>query len=302
MNLEVHLGNLTLETPLIGASGLFGYATEYGGLIDCSLFGAIVTKTITLEPWDGNPPPRIVDVGCGLLNSIGLENVGVKAFLREKLPQIDLPCTLFVSIGGQTVDEFRRLAALLADQPGIAAIEVNISCPNVEKGGIAFGKDAAGTRDVIKAVRAETGLPVIPKLPPLVSGIEAIAEAACEAGADALTVANTYPGMAIDLETEKPILGGVSGGYSGRAIRPMSVFLVWKVVECVKVPVIAAGGIEEPEHAIEYILAGASAFEIGSAILRDLEAPARIIAGLRSFMRTRNYKRIEDFEGKARRE
>ncbi len=289
-----------LETPLIGSSGLFGYGVEHGDLIDYSAFGALVTKTITLEPREGNPGPRIVDVACGIVNSIGLENVGCAAFLREKLPEIHLPCRLLVSIGGRAVDEFRRLAGLLGGHKGIDAIEVNISCPNIAGGGIAFGRDPNAARDVLRAVRSETDLPVIPKLPPLVAGIEDVATAACEGGADALIVANTYPGMVIDIDGERPVLGGIWGGYSGRAIRPMSVLLVWTVADAVKVPVIAAGGIEEPEDAIEYMLAGASAFEMGSVILRDLGAPSKIVAGLKAFMESKGYGKIGDFRGKAR--
>lgn len=301
MNLAVRLGALELKTPLIGASGLFGYGGEHAGLVDYSAFGAIVAKTVTLEAREGNPPPRIVDTAAGVINSIGLENVGAEVFLAGKLPGIKLPCRLITSIGGETVDEYRRLAGMLAAKSGIDAIEVNISCPNVDKGGAAFGQDADCAREVIRAVRAETEITVLAKLPPVIPGIQEVAAAVCEAGADALVVANTFPAMEIDLDTERPRLGGISGGLSGGAVRPLSLFLVWKVASCVSVPVVASGGIESAEDAIEYVLAGATAFEIGSVILKDLDAPASIVSGLRAFMKAKGYSNLDDFRGKARR-
>jgi dihydroorotate dehydrogenase (NAD+) catalytic subunit len=299
-NLEVELAGLKLRTPLIGASGIFGYGSEYGGLVDYGAYGALVAKTLTVAPRAGNPPPRIADIGDGLVNAIGLENVGCEAFIRDKLPEIDLDCRFFASIGGETVDEYRRLAAALAAMPRVDAIEVNVSCPNVERGGLAFGRDARATREVVRAVRAETALPVIPKLPPLVAGLGDVAEAACEGGADALVVANTYPGMVIDIEQERPLLGNLSGGLSGRAIRPITLLLVWQTVETVKVPVIAGGGIETAGDALEYLLAGASALEIGSAVLGDLGAATKVVDGIRTYMDGKSYGRIDDLRGKAR--
>jgi dihydroorotate dehydrogenase (NAD+) catalytic subunit len=300
-NLETQLGKLGLKTPLIGASGLFGYGMEHAGLVDYAAFGAIATKTLTVAPREGNPPPRMFDLGCGILNSIGLENVGCDAFLKEKLPAIHLPCKLIASIGGDAPDEFRRLANRLSDAAGIDAIEVNVSCPNVVRGGIALGRDPAATREVVAAARRETRLPVIAKLPPLVAGLADVARAACDGGADALTVANTFPGMVIDVEAERPVLGGVSGGYSGRAIRPMSLLLVWTVRGAVEAPIIAAGGIETAQDAIEYLLAGATALQIGSVILRDLDAPSKILKGLRANMEAKGYKTIEEVRDRARR-
>jgi dihydroorotate dehydrogenase (NAD+) catalytic subunit len=302
VNIEFRIGKTSLETPLIGASGLFGYGTEYEGLVDYSCFGAVVAKTVTPEPREGNCPERIADVGCGIINSIGLENVGGPAFFGEVLPAIDIPCGLFVSIGGATVDDYRRLAAMAGDRDKVDAIEVNISCPNVKEGGIAFGSDPKSTHRVISAVRAETRLPLVAKVPPAVTGIEEICLEACEAGVDALTVANTYPAMSIDTDRSKPRLGAVSGGLSGRAIKPMTMLLVWKVSQAVDVPVIASGGIETAGDAIEYVLAGASAFEIGSVILRDLAAPSSVIEGLKSYMRSRGYDTLADFRGKANRQ
>lgn len=300
MNLGVRLGALELKTPLVGASGLFGYGSEYAGLVDYSAFGAIVAKTVTLKARDGNPPPRIVDTAGGVMNSIGLENIGLEAFLASKLPGVGLPCRLVVSIGGETVDEYGRLAGVLTAKSGVDAIEINISCPNVERGGAAFGQDAESARQVIRAVRAETGLPLMAKLPPVMPGICEVARAACEAGADALVVANTFPAVKIDLNTERPRLGGVSGGLSGPAVRPLSLFLVWTVAGSVSLPVVASGGIESGEDAVEYILAGATAFEIGSVILRDLGAPAKIMSGLQAFMKAKGYNCLDEFRGKAR--
>jgi dihydroorotate dehydrogenase (NAD+) catalytic subunit len=298
-SLRVTLGRLELETPLIGASGTFGYGLEYGGLVDWRAYGAVVAKTVTLRPRDGNPPPRLADLGDGILNSIGLENVGCEAFIREKLPKIKLPCKLVASIAGESVDEYRQAARLVGAEHRIAAIEINVSCPNVARGGQAIGRDPDATREVVAAVKAETGLPVFPKLPPVLAGIERIAEAASAGGADALVVANTYPGMSIDIDRERPLVGNVSGGVSGRAIRPLTVLLVWKVAGAVGVPVVASGGIELAEDAIEYILAGASAFEIGSVVLRELDAASRIVAGIRAFMERKGYSRIDDFRGRA---
>ena len=332
MNLCVKTGGVDLASPLIGASGLFGYGTEHEGLLDYASFGAIVTKTITLDPRQGNPPPRLVDVGSGVINSIGLENVGADAFLSEHLPGLDLPCRVFASIGGANVEEYAALASLLDEQAGgtqaggtqadgapadgapadkmgsagrvvgpgtLDALEINISCPNVKQGGIAFGQDPESTREVVSAVRKTTRLPLIVKVPPLVSGIEQVCLAACDAGADALSVANTYPAMAIDIDRARPVLGALSGGLSGGAIKPVSLLLVWKVARCVDVPVLAGGGIETARDAIEYILAGAHALQIGSVILKYTGAPAEILAGLKSYMKTHGYDRLDDFRGKA---
>jgi len=310
MNLGVKTGRVDLASPLVGASGLFGYGTEHEGLIDYASFGAIVTKTITLASREGNPPPRLVDAGSGIINSIGLENVGADAFMREHLPGLELPCKVFVSIGGAKVEEYAALASMLdavgggdaagpGDASGISAIEVNISCPNVKQGGIAFGQDADSAREVVSAVRETTRLPLIVKVPPLISGIEKVCLAACDAGADALTVANTYPAMAIDIDRARPVLGALSGGLSGGAIKPVSLLLVWKVARCVAVPVLAGGGIETARDAIEYILAGAHALQIGSVILKDTGAPAEILAGLKHYMKKHGYECIDDFRGKA---
>lgn len=302
MNLEFRIAKAGFSSPIIGASGLFGYGAEFEDVLDYAAFGAIVTKTVTLKPREGNPPPRIVDVGCGIINSIGLENVGSEVFLGEILPEIDIPCGLIVSMGGSTVDEYGELARLIGGSPKVDALEVNISCPNVREGGIAFGSNPETTRTVIAAVRAGTDQPVIAKVPPLVSGIEEVCLAACDAGADAVTVANTYPALAIDVDRGRPVLGGVSGGLSGGAIKPISLLLVWKVAGAVDVPVIGAGGIESAADALEYMLAGATAFQIGSVILRDLQSPSDILEGLKAHMRDNRYRSLTDLVGRAGRQ
>jgi dihydroorotate dehydrogenase (NAD+) catalytic subunit len=301
VNLTARIGDLELATPVIGASGLFGYGDEYEGLLDYASMGAIVTKTITLEPKAGNRPPRMVDVGSGIINSIGLENIGLEAFLTERLPTLELPCRLFVSIGGAVVDEYRRLAERLDGIASISAVEVNISCPNVEEGGMAFGSDPESTRKVIEGVKAETGLKVLAKVPPIIWGLEEVCMAAIEAGADALTVANTYPAISIDPESARPVLGALTGGLSGGAVRPISLLLVWRAVRAFDVPVVGVGGIERAEDAIEFLLAGASAFQVGSAILKDHRAPSRIVAGIGRYMNRMGYACLDDFRGKAAR-
>lgn len=299
MSLETCVGNLKLASPMIGASGLFGFGAEYAELIDLSLFGAVITKTITARPREGNPPPRVVDLGHGMINSIGLENPGIDWFVTERLDDIDVPCALIVSVGGDTVDDYRSVASRLAGKSNVAALEVNISCPNVKRGGISFGRDPDSTAAVLKAVRGETGLPLIAKLPPLPGRIEEVAAAAASAGADALAVSNTLPSISIDIQSQRPKLGGKTGGLSGPPLKPVSLFLVYKLAASVEVPIIGIGGIETSGDAIEYLLAGASAFEIGSVIFKWLNAPSDIVMGLEEYMDHKGYKEIEDFRGNA---
>jgi dihydroorotate dehydrogenase (NAD+) catalytic subunit len=302
MNIKARIGDLELATPVIGASGLFGYGDEYQGLLDYSSMGAIVTKTITREPREGNPPPRMVDVASGVLNSIGLENLGIREFRESKLPRIDITCKLFVSIGGATLEEYRDLAHQLDGLEQVDAIEVNVSCPNVKEGGALFGSDPDCTRRVIEGVKGETDLTILAKVPPVIWGLEEVCRAAVEAGADALTVANTYPAMAIDTVRRRPVLGAVTGGLSGRAIKPISLLLVWKAAGAFDVPVVGGGGIEQAEDALEYILAGAAAFQVGSVIFKDYRAPSRILEGIRLYMKANGYSSLEDFKGKATRQ
>ncbi len=302
MEISVEIGSMRLTSPLVGASGLFGYGDEYAEMVDLSLFGAITTKTITLEQRHGNPPPRMLDLGFGILNSIGLENIGVRRFVEEVLPRISIPSKLIVSVGGSAPEDYGRVAEVLESKEGIDAIEVNISCPNVKQGGIIFGSNTNLTSKVISIVRKETSRTLFAKLPPLTVGIEDIASSAVEAGADAVVIANTYPAMAIDLSKKRPFLGGLSGGLSGRAIKPMTLNLVWKVSQTVKAPVIASGGIETASDCIEYLLAGAVALEVGSVIMRDLDAPMEMLKGIRNYLSQQNAKKLSQIVGLARRE
>ena len=299
MNLGVEVGGIKLKTPMVGASGLWGFGDEYAEVVDLSLFGAVITKTITLRPREGNPPPRVVDLGHGIINSIGLENPGIDWFIDEKLGAVDIPCELIVSIGGDSVEDYGVVASRLAGKGGITALEVNISCPNVSKGGILFGRDPDATAAVIENVRREIDLPLIAKLPPLPGCIEDVAVAARDAGADALGVSNTLPSISIDIENQRPRLGGRTGGLSGPPLKPVALYLVYRLAASAGIPVIGIGGIETSADAIEFILAGASAFEVGSVIVKWLNAPSDIIMGLEEYMEERGYGGIEDFRGKA---
>lgn len=302
LGISVDICGIKLETPLIGASGLFGYGDEYGEIVDLGVLGAVTTKTITLEPRHGNPPPRLFDLGFGIINSIGLENVGAKRFVQEVLPSLSLPCKLIVSIGGSDPDDYGKVAEMLEKANRVDAIEVNISCPNIREGGIAFGSNPVLTSEVISIVRSQTSRPLIAKLPPLIVGIEDVARSAVQAGADALVIANTYPSMVIDLTSERPLLGGGSGGLSGRAIKPITLNLVWKVTDVIAKPVIASGGIETGSDCLEYLLAGATALEVGSVIMRDLDAPRQMIKQIKEYLARHNFSQLTQIVGKAKQE
>ncbi len=267
------------------ASGTFGWGKEYSEYMDLNKLGAIVTKSITLKPREGNPPPRIVETPSGMLNSIGLQNEGLEHFLKEDLPflaKFDTPT--IVNIAGETVEEYAELAKRLSKETMVKAIEVNISCPNVKQGGMAFGVDPGLTKQVISAVRNATKQPIIAKLTPNVTDITVIGRAAVEAGADALSAINTIVGMALDLETGKSRLGRETGGLSGPAIRPIAVRMVYELARAVKVPVIGIGGIMTGNDAVEFLLAGARAVQVGTANFVDTAAPLRILAELHDYV------------------
>jgi len=279
--LDVNIAGLRLSNPVITASGTYGFGREYAPLIPPASLGAVCTKCVTLEPRAGNRPPRVTETPAGMLNSIGLENPGVDAFLREELPWLrEHQARVIVNVAGQTAADYGRLVARLDGAPGVAAIEVNVSCPNVEREGMTFGVNPKSTEAVVRAVRRETSLPVICKLTPNVTDVSEIATAAEEAGADAISLINTLQGMAIDLDTQRPVLGNVMGGLSGPAIRPVAVRMVWQVRRACKVPVIGMGGIATAEDAMEFILAGASAIQVGSACFTNPLAPLEIIDGI----------------------
>lgn len=294
MNLSVSVAGLELATPVVIASGIWGYGDEYSGLGTLEGVGAAVLKTITLDPRVGNEPAcRTVETPSGMLNSIGLENVGVEAFLAHKLPQVrDLPewqagapPKIIVSIAGETVDEFARLASRLEGEVGIDALEVNISCPNVERGGLLFGCDAPAAAEVTRAVKSACSLPVIPKLTPNVTDIAAIAGACAEAGADALSLINTIPGMAIDVRARRPHLGSDFGGLSGPAIRPAAVLRVYQVAQVVSLPIIGMGGVWDAEDVLEFVEAGATAVGVGTTLFFDPHRPRKIVQGLETLLR-----------------
>ncbi|MBI2886649.1 MAG: dihydroorotate dehydrogenase [Chloroflexi bacterium] len=290
MDLSVELApkrktGLRLENPVMTASGTFGYGTEYASLVDIQRLGAIVSKGVTLRPRKGNPQPRIVETPAGMLNSIGLQNIGIRAVVREKAPLwAEWSVPVIVNIAGDTYDEFRRLAAALEGVPGVAGVEVNISCPNVDQGGMVFGCDPGMAAQVTRCVRQETSLPVIVKLTPNVGDIRAVAQAVEEAGADALTVANTFLGMAYDLRRRRPVIPRGAAGLSGPAIKPLALYLAHQVAQAVTAPVIGCGGIASARDALEFLMAGATAVQVGTATFVDPQASIRIIEGLERYL------------------
>ncbi|HUT76562.1 MAG TPA: dihydroorotate dehydrogenase, partial [Polyangia bacterium] len=275
---------LELKNPVIAASGTFGYGLEYADMVDIARLGGICVKGISLEPRRGNPPPRICETPSGMLNSIGLANIGYARFVNDTLPALrELGVTVIVNTYGTTLDEFAELARRFDRQEGVAALEVNISCPNVKAGGMHFGVAPGPAAEVTRAVREQTSLPVIVKLSPEASSIVEVAQAAREAGADALSLINTIRGMCIDVETRKPRLGGVYGGLSGPAIRPLAVRMVHEVHKVVDAPLIGLGGITCLRDALEFFLAGASAIQIGTANYTDPTTAIRVIDELQAY-------------------
>ena len=285
MNLAVELAGLRLKNPLIAASGTFGYGVEHEELLDLSRLGGLVSKGLYMEPRDGNPTPRIAETPAGLLNAIGLQGIGIRAFVRDVLPRVARHDTVhLVNICGDTVEEYAEVARVCDGEPGIAGLEVNISCPNVKKGGMAFGGDPRMTHEVVAAVRKATDLPVIPKLSPNVTDITVLARAAEEAGADAVSCINTLLGLAIDVETRKPRLAYGTGGLSGPAIRPIAVRMAWQASSAVNIPVIGIGGISSASDALEFLVAGCHAVQIGTANFVDPGVHERILADLTTWL------------------
>lgn len=291
---------LLLANPVMTASGTFGYSTEYAGVFDIQRLGAIVCKGTTLKPRPGNPQPRLVETVGGVLNSIGMENIGVEALIREKAPiwaEWNVP--VVVNILGQAVEEYAELARLLDGVAGVSGVEVNISCPNVSAGGMEFGASPKDAAAVTTAVKSSTSLPVILKLSPNVTDITEIACAVVEAGADAITLINTVKGMAIDTASRRPVLGNVSGGLSGPAIKPIALHMVYQTARGVRVPIIGCGGISTATDALEFIMAGASAVQVGTAIYSDPRAPLDIIDGIEWFMRSEGILKVSELVGAA---
>ncbi|WP_078060290.1 dihydroorotate dehydrogenase [Desulfotomaculum copahuensis] len=298
--LAVNVAGIRMKNPVTTASGTFGFGPEYAPYVDLNRLGAIVVKGTTLKPRAGNPPPRIVETPAGILNAIGLQNPGVEHFIAEALPylrQFDLP--VIVNIAGDTEDDYARLAARLERAPGVAGLEVNISCPNVHKGGLQFGVDPEAAAGVVRAVKAVTTRPVIVKLSPNVTSIVEIAEAAAAAGADALSMINTLLGMAIDIKHRRPFLANVTGGLSGPAVRPVAVRAVWQVYRAVKLPIIGMGGVVTAADALELIMAGATAVAVGTASFVNPRAAMDVIDGLEKFMTDNGVRDINELVGAA---
>lgn len=295
-----HNRGLMLANPVITASGTFGYGIEPEIPFDVNKLGAIVCKGTTLEPREGNPQPRIVETASGMLNSIGLQNIGVQRLISEKAPAWEkLKVPVIVNIAGATLDEYKAVAGKLEGVKGVSGIELNISCPNVKQGGMEFGSNPSSAAAVTRAVKSATGLPLIVKLSPNVTDVCEIALAVCDAGADALTLINTLRGMAIDINTGKPVLGNVFGGLSGPAIKPVALSIVYRVAKVVKVPIIGCGGIWTSTDAIEFFMAGASAVQVGSVTMRNPQAPLEIIHGIAQYLETKKYKSLKEIIGKA---
>jgi dihydroorotate dehydrogenase (NAD+) catalytic subunit len=306
MNLSVqlaprHRSGLLLANPVMTASGTFGYGTEYGHLFDIQKLGAVVCKGTTLEPREGNPQPRLAETASGVLNSIGLQNIGVKALIKEKAPiWAGWRVPVIVNIAGETIDDYAQLASELDGVAGISALEVNIGCPNIKAGGAEFGTDPEPAAKVTAAVKAATSLPILVKLTPNTSDIAKIAKAVAEAGADAISLINTLKGMAIDVTKRRPRLGNISGGLSGPAIKPVALYMVYEVAGAVELPVIGYGGITTASDAIEFIMAGATAVQVGTASLANPRAPLDVLEGIERFMEKEGIEDITDLIGAAR--
>lgn len=296
--LDVNIGGIRMKNPVMVASGTFGYGSEYAGLVDLNRLGAIVVKGIRTEPCEGNRTPRMVEVPGGLVNAIGLQGPGVDQFVSDYMPflrKYDVP--VIVNIWGKTIAEYAEVARRLDGVNGVRGLEVNISCPNIKQGGLAFGTDPRMARRVVAAVRKGTRLPVIPKLSPNVSNVGAFARAVEEAGADAVSLINTLPAMVIDVETRRPVLANVVGGLSGPAVHPVAVKMVWEAAKAVKIPVIGMGGITGPREALEFIIAGASAVAVGTANFTDPTTALRVIAGIEEYLRRHRIARVRDLVG-----
>ena len=306
MNLSVELAphnkrGLQLKNPVMTASGTAGYGMEYAELVDIERLGAIVSKAITLKPRSGNPQIRLAETASGLLNSIGLQNVGVDTLIKEKAPIWSTwSVPVIVNIAGESIAEYGELAGKLEGVAGVSGIEINVSCPNVAMGGMEFGKSPEIAAAVTKAVKSRTTLPVMVKLTPNVTDITEIARAVVEAGADAVSLINTLTGMAIDVSNRRPFLGSVTGGLSGPAIKPIALYMVYQVSQAVDVPIIGCGGIASADDALEFIMAGATAIQMGTATMVNPNAPLEVVEGMERFMQGEGINDIAELVGVAR--
>ncbi len=297
VDLSVDLAGLTLATPILTASGTFGYGEEFADFVDFAKLGAITVKGTTLKPRLGNEGIRIAETPSGMLNAIGLQNPGVEYFLQTILPRIrELPTNIIVNISGASSEEYGELAAILDKADGVAAIELNVSCPNVKDGGMIFGTDEQALTEVTKAAKRQTNKPVIVKLSPNVTNIVDMAKAAEQAGADALSLINTLLGMDIDVERRRPLLGNITGGLSGRAVLPVALRMVYEVSRAVQIPVIGMGGAATWQDAVKFLLAGARAVAVGTANFTDPTTTMKIVAGLREYMEQNSFSHIADIK------
>lgn len=298
MDLSVNIGRLRLKNPVVTASGTFGYGEEYSEFIDLSILGGVVVKGLSLLPKEGNPPPRITETPAGMLNAVGLQNIGIDRFLNEKLPFLrQFDTSVIVNFFGDSIAEYAEAAARLSSADGVQALEMNISCPNKQAGWCVFGTDPKVTFEVVTAVRRSTHLPLIVKLSPNVTDIRVIARAAADAGADALSLINTLTGMAIDIRTRRPVLANITGGLSGPAVKPVALRMVWETYNAVKLPLVGMGGIMNSDDAIEFMLAGASAVAIGTANFIRPEAPVDVLRGIEKYMAEHTISSISALTG-----
>lgn len=297
-NLLVDIAGIQFENPVLTASGTFGYGLEYTDFINLNQLGGIIVKGLSINPSMGNPPPRIIETASGMLNAIGLQNIGVEAFLKEKLPLLKRYNTkIIVNFYGENQEQYVRVAEKLNNVSGIAALEMNISCPNVEKGGLVFGTNPGKTEELVRAVKKVTSLPLIVKLSPNVSDIVVMAKAAVNGGADVLSVINTLLGMAIDVKSKRPLLANVTGGLSGPAIKPVALRMVWQVAQEVDIPIIGIGGIMNASDALEFLIAGASAVQIGTANFINPAISIEIIEGMKDYCEKNGIEDIQDIIG-----
>jgi dihydroorotate dehydrogenase (NAD+) catalytic subunit len=297
--MAVHIGGgLTIKNPVMAASGTFGYGEEYAPYYDINRVGAVIVKGVSLEPRAGNPPPRIMETPCGMLNAIGLENPGVKIFIKEKLPFLkQYNVAVIVNVFGETLDEYKQVVEIVSETEGVHGLEINISCPNVKKGGIVFGTDPDMAYEITKEVKSATDLPVLVKLTPNVTDICVIAESVQAAGADAISLINTLTGMSVDIEQRIPHLANVTGGLSGPAIKPIALRMVWQVAKKVTVPVIGVGGITSARDAMEFLMVGARAVQVGTAHFINPQAAVDIVDGMEKYFMEHNIRDVNEFIG-----
>ena len=301
MNLSVQLGSLALQNPVTVASGTFGYGVEYARLLDLNQLGAVTVKGICLKPVRGNPTPRTVEVASGLINAIGLQGPGVDGFIEKYWPFLKtLKVPTIINVWGTTVEEYAEVGRRFDALGGVGALELNVSCPNIKAGGAQFGTDCNLLRQVVTACRQATTLPLITKLSPNVVSIAPYAKAAEEAGSDALSITNSYPAMAIDIETRRPKLANVTGGLTGPCIKPIAIKLVWEAAKAVKIPIIGMGGIQNAADAIEFLLAGATAVAVGTANFYEPQTALQVVAGIREFMQRRGLRDVCEIVGSVR--